>query len=75
MESITVLLMAVFGGMASLPGSVVGAMALVIFPELLRFLGLPSSVAAPLRQMIYGLLLVVLMIFRPKGLIGKYKLK
>jgi branched-chain amino acid transport system permease protein len=75
MESITVLLMVVFGGMASLPGSIVGAMVLVIFPELLRFLGLPSSVAAPLRQMIYGLLLVVLMIFRPKGLIGKYKFK
>jgi branched-chain amino acid transport system permease protein len=75
MESITVLLMVVFGGMASLSGSVVGAMVLVIFPELLRFLGLPSSVAAPLRQMIYGLLLVVLMIYRPKGLIGKYKFK
>ena len=75
MESITVLLMVVFGGMASLPGSVVGAMILVIFPELLRFLGLPSSIAAPLRQMIYGLLLVILMIFRPKGLIGKYKFK
>ncbi len=75
MESITVLLMVVFGGMASLPGSVVGAMVLVIFPEFLRFLGLPSSIAAPLRQIIYGLLLVVLMIFRPKGLIGKYKFK
>lgn len=75
MESITVLLMVVFGGMASLPGSVAGALVLVIFPEMLRFLGLPSSIAAPLRQMIYGLLLVVLMIFRPKGLIGKYKFK
>jgi branched-chain amino acid transport system permease protein len=75
MESITVLLMVVFGGMASLPGSVIGAAVLVIFPELLRFLGMPSSVAAPLRQMIYGLLLVVLMILRPQGLIGKYKFK
>jgi branched-chain amino acid transport system permease protein len=75
MESITVLLMVVFGGLASLPGSVVGAAVLVIFPELLRFLGMPSSVAAPLRQMIYGLLLVVLTILRPQGLIGKYKFK
>jgi len=75
MESITVLLMVVFGGMASLPGSFIGASVLVIFPELLRFLGLPSSVAAPLRQMIYGLLLVALMILRPQGLIGKYKFK
>lgn len=75
MESITVLLMVVFGGMASLGGSIVGASVLIIFPELLRFIGLPSSVAAPLRQMIYGLLLVGLMILRPQGLIGKYKFK
>ena len=75
MESIAVLLMVVFGGMASLKGSFVGASVLVIFPELLRFLGMPSSVAAPLRQMIYGLLLVILMIWRPQGLMGKYKFK
>jgi branched-chain amino acid transport system permease protein len=75
MESITVLLMVVFGGMGSLKGSFVGAFLLVILPELLRFLGMPSSVAAPLKQMIYGLLLVVLMIWRPQGLMGKYKFK
>jgi branched-chain amino acid transport system permease protein len=72
MESITILLMVVFGGMGSLLGSVVGATVLVVLPELLRFVGMPSSVAAPVRQMIYGLLLVVLMIWRPQGLIGKY---
>jgi len=75
MESITVLLMVVFGGMGSLKGSFVGASALIILPELLRFLGMPNSVAAPLRQIIYGLLLVILMIWRPQGLMGKYKFK
>jgi len=75
MESITILLMVVFGGMGSLPGSFVGAAILVIFPELLRFLGMPSSVAAPLRQMIYGLLLIVLMLKRPQGILGKYRWK
>jgi len=75
MESITILLMVVFGGMGSLPGSFVGAAILVIFPELLRFLGMPSSVAAPLRQMIYGLLLIVLMLKRPQGVLGKYRWK
>jgi len=73
MESITILLMVVFGGMASLSGSFIGAAILVIFPEMLRFLGMPSSVAAPLRQMIYGLLLIILMIRRPQGLLGKYR--
>ncbi|RKY12771.1 MAG: branched-chain amino acid ABC transporter permease [Planctomycetota bacterium] len=75
MESIAILLMVVFGGMGSLPGSFVGAAILVIFPELLRFLGMPSSVAAPLRQMIYGLLLIVLMLKRPQGILGKYRWK
>lgn len=73
MESITVLLMVVFGGMGSMKGSFLGALVLVIFPEMLRFLGLPSSFAAPLRQMIYGLLLIILMIKRPQGIIGKYR--
>ena len=75
MESITILLMVVFGGMGSLGGSLVGAAVLVIFPELLRFLGMPSSVAAPLRQMIYGLLLIVLMLYRPQGILGRYRWK
>lgn len=73
MESITVLLMVIFGGMGSVSGSIVGAVTLVVFPELLRFLGMPSSIAAPMRQMIYGLLLVILMIKRPQGLVGKYR--
>lgn len=75
MESITILLMVVFGGMGSIKGSFVGAVVLVVLPELLRFLGLPSSIAAPLRQMIYGLLLTVLMLYRPQGLLGKFKLQ
>jgi branched-chain amino acid transport system permease protein len=75
MESIAVLLMVVFGGMGSIRGSFIGALILVFFPEALRFIGLPGSVAAPLRQMIYGLLLVVMMIFRPRGIAGEYRFR
>jgi len=75
MESITILLMVIFGGMGSIQGSIVGATTLVVLPELLRFLGMPSSIAAQTRQMIYGLLLVVLMIKRPQGLLGKYRFR
>jgi branched-chain amino acid transport system permease protein len=75
MESITILLMVVFGGMGSLLGSFAGASILVIFPEALRFLGMPSSVAAPLRQMMYGLLLIILMLRRPQGILGRYRWK
>ena len=73
MESFAMLLMVIFGGMGSLKGSLVGATILVFLPEILRFVGLPSSVAAPLRQMIYGALLVTLMLVRPQGLLGKFK--
>lgn len=75
MESITILLMVVFGGMGSLTGSFLGATFLVILPELLRFLGMPSAIAAPLRQMIYGLLLILLMLKRPQGLVGRYQFR
>lgn len=74
-ESITIMLMVVFGGMGSLLGSIVGAASLVLLPEALRFLGMPSSVAAPVRQMIYGFLLVALMLKRPQGILGQYKFK
>ena len=75
MESITILLMVIFGGMGNILGSIIGATVLVVFPELLRFLGMPSSIEAPARQMIYGLLLVILMIKRPQGLLGRYRFK
>ena len=73
MESMTIILMVIFGGMGSIKGSVVGAVILVVIPEMLRFLGMPNSIAAPLRQMIYGLLLVILMMKRPQGLFGKFR--
>ena len=73
MESILILLMVILGGMGSLKGAIVGACLLILIPESLRFLGLPNNIAAPLKQMIYGLILSVLMIYRPQGIMGKYK--
>jgi len=75
LESITILLMVILGGMGSITGSILGGIILVLFPELLRFVGMPSSVAAPMRQILYGLLLVLLMIWRPQGLLGTYRFK
>ncbi|HAW50193.1 TPA: branched-chain amino acid ABC transporter permease [bacterium] len=75
MEFVTILLMVTFGGMGSIRGSIVGAVILVVLPEILRFLGIPSSIAAPMRQMIYGFLLVFLMLKRPQGLMGTYRFR
>ncbi len=72
MESILMIAMVIIGGAGSVWGPLVGAVVLVTLPEALRFVGLPSSVAANLRQLIYGTLLVVIMMVRPRGLVGKY---
>ena len=46
---------------------------LVTLPEVLRFVGLASPVAANVRQIFYGTLLVVMMMVRPQGLVGNYR--
>ncbi len=68
-ETILMVIMVVLGGAASLPGSVVGATILMLLPEPLRFLQLPSSVVAALRQLIYAALLILIIILKPDGLI------
>ena len=72
MESIFIISIVIIGGAGSLWGPVVGAVVLVILPEFLRFIGLPSSVAANIRQIIYGGLLVGFMMWRPRGFLGEY---
>jgi branched-chain amino acid transport system permease protein len=67
--------MVIIGGAGSLKGPVVGAAVWVVLPEALRFVGLPSSVAANLRQIIYGSLLVLMMLYRPQGLMGEFNLQ
>lgn len=63
MESATILCMVVLGGLGSIKGSIVGAVILSIIPELLRGL-------ADYRMLIYGILLVLMMRYMPKGLLG-----
>jgi branched-chain amino acid transport system permease protein len=74
LESVFIIAIIIFGGLANLRGAIIGAIVLVILPELLRFAGFPPSVAAHMRQLTYGVVLVVLMLYRPQGLIGEYKL-
>jgi len=73
-ESIFLLAVIILGGLASLRGSVAGAAVLIILPELLRFVGFPAEIAAQMRQVVYGVILILLMLYRPQGLLGEYKL-
>ena len=73
-ESIFILAIIILGGLASLPGSVIGAAILILLPEFLRFVGLPDAIAAQMRQVIYGVILILLMLYRPQGIRGEYRL-
>ena len=73
-ESVFLLALIILGGLGSVDGSVLGAVFLIALPEALRFVGFPPDIAAQTRQAAYGALLVLLMLYRPQGMIGEYKL-
>ncbi len=56
--SIFILSIVIIGGMRNLKGIFLAAMFLVLLPEALRFVGMPSSIAANMRQIIYGIALI-----------------
>ncbi|MBI1864691.1 MAG: hypothetical protein HYR98_02990 [Nitrospirae bacterium] len=66
-ESVIILCMVVLGGMGSLPGVVLGAAVITILPELLRGF-------SDYRMLIFGAAMVLMMVFRPQGLIGSRSL-
>ncbi len=63
MESILILSMVILGGLGSIPGVILGAIILVMLPEILREVQL-------YRMLALGSGLVLLMVFRPQGLLG-----
>ena len=68
MKSVDILVIVVFGGMGSLAGSIVGAIALSIISLFLQ--NIPE-----LRMVIYSLILFAIMVYRPTGLMGKKEFK
>jgi len=65
MKSIEILVMVVLGGMGSMLGSILSATVLTILPEATRSF-------ESYRMVVYSLVLVLMMIFRPGGLLGSY---
>ncbi|MEW6410722.1 MAG: branched-chain amino acid ABC transporter permease [Nitrospirota bacterium] len=62
-ESIIILCMVILGGLGSIPGSIAGAIILVLLPEVFR--GIESY-----RMLAVGAVLILFMVFRPQGLFG-----
>jgi branched-chain amino acid transport system permease protein len=65
-ESVLILCMVVLGGMGSIPGIILAAVLLITLPELFRDF-------QDYRMVAFGAALVLMMIFRPQGLIGKVR--
>ncbi len=68
LKSVEFIVMIVLGGMGSLTGTILAATILTILPELLRS-------ASEWRMVIYSLLLIVMMIWRPQGILGNWEWK
>lgn len=60
-ESIFILSIVIIGGMGNLKGSFFAAAFMILLPEALRFVGMPNNIAANMRQIIYGTILVAVM--------------
>jgi branched-chain amino acid transport system permease protein len=73
-QSVLMTCMVIVGGVGNFRGPLVGAFLLLAIPEMLRFVAIPDTIAANLRLMLYGLLLVILMHLRPKGVAGEYEI-
>ncbi len=70
-ESIFIVSLVILGGSDRLAGPMVGAFILLAVPEVLKFLHIPDTVAAPMRQVLYGALLIVFMFVRPEGILRR----
>ena len=75
MALIPVISIIIVGGLASIKGTIVATVILTLIPEILRFVGLPSSLVGPGRQIIYALILIIILIYFPKGFYGKVELE
>jgi branched-chain amino acid transport system permease protein len=74
-ESIFLVSLLLLGGSGNRIGPILGAAVMILLPEALRFLGMPSSIAPNMREIIYGLTLIILMYSRPQGIAGSYVVK
>jgi branched-chain amino acid transport system permease protein len=74
-QSILFLSILIVGGTGNFRGPLVGAAVMLAIPEFLRIIHLPEALTGNVQLLVYGLLLIVIMHFRPQGLAGEYKVK
>jgi branched-chain amino acid transport system permease protein len=74
MKSFEVVVMVVLGGLGSISGAVIGAIVVTLLPELLRKVKEFYPEMRDPRMVIYSITLIVLMLTRPEGLLGRREL-
>lgn len=72
---IPILVIVIVGGVASLEGTVLATIFIILLPEPLRFIGMPSSMIGPVRQIIYAAILLLIIMYKPKGFYGRIELE
>jgi branched-chain amino acid transport system permease protein len=75
-QSVLIMAMIIIGGTGTVFGPILGALIIHLLPAGLTYLTfLPARDLASLQQIIYGAAMVLLMIYRPSGLIGRANVK
>ncbi len=74
-ELVVILSIVIMGGLGSVRGTIVASFIVVLLPEVIRFLPLHSSVIGPIRQLSYALVIILILLFKPRGFFGKVDLK
>ncbi len=72
---IPILSIVIVGGLASLPGTIVATVVVVLLPEPFRFIGFPTSILGPIRQIMYATILLLIIYLKPRGFYGKIDLE
>ncbi len=70
-QFIIILFMLIVGGLASIKGTIIGTLLLFIIVDSLRFLVVAPELIGPVRQMSLLVILLVVLIFRPRGIFGR----
>ena len=73
-ELILILTIVIVGGAASIRGSIVGTIVVLLIPEVLRLFALPTSILGPARLIVYALVLIGILLYRPRGMYGRVDL-
>lgn len=75
LQLIPILIIVIIGGLASLKGTLLATVLIILLPEPLRFIGFPSSVVGPARQILYAVILLGILMYKPRGMYGKVELE